>query len=223
MKEKCAEKAFQLLKDGMTVGLGGGSTVSLLLRRIAEEGLVIQAVTPSQDTMDLCIQNHIPLLPLEHVSHIDIAFDGCDELDQELNALKSCGGIHTREKIVAAMADDYVLLADEKKFVPVLTFQFPVAVEVIRSAKEYVKRELERLGASVSERKAPGKTGTLVSDDGNYLLDAAFEHVEDARKLSAKLKGIPGIVETSLFSGLATKAIIATKDGIEIIERSRIS
>ena len=221
MKEKCAEKAFELIKAGMTVGLGGGSTVSLLIEKIAKEGLSIQVVTPSQDTMNLCMENHIPLLPLEGVSHVDIAFDGCDELDRELNALKSCGGIHTREKIVAALSDDYVLLADEEKLSPVLTFRFPVAVEVIRSAKGYVKRELRKLGAAVSERNGAGKTGTMVSDDGNYLLEAVFDHVENAPELSARLKGIPGIVETSLFCGLAAKAIIAKKDGIEIIERSR--
>lgn len=219
MKKKCAKKAFELIKPGMTVGLGGGSTVAFLIEQIAESGMQIQAVTPSEDTMNLCVSHGIPLVPLELAERIDIAFDGCDELDLELNALKSCGGIHTREKITAAFADEYVLLADEEKLSPKLTFRVPVTVEVIRSAKCYVAGQLKAMGAVVSERRGAGKSGTVISDDGNYLLDAAFGQVNDVEALSRTLKGITGIVETSLFYRIATKAIIVKQDGIEIIER----
>ena len=112
MKQKCAKKAMELIHDGMVIGLGGGSTVALLIQEIQKSGRSIQAVTPSHDTLSLCIRHQIPVLPLEMTDTIDIAFDGCDELDADLNALKSCGGIHTREKIAACMAKEYVLLAD---------------------------------------------------------------------------------------------------------------
>ena len=128
MKRTCAKKAFELVKDGMTVGLGGGSTVGFLIEELEAAGTKIWAVTPSQDTMELCIKHHIPVMPLEMIDHVDIAFDGCDELDVELNALKSCGGIHVREKIVAAMATDYVLLGDENKYHDKLEFAYPVTV-----------------------------------------------------------------------------------------------
>ncbi|MGN0267727.1 MAG: ribose 5-phosphate isomerase A [Lachnospiraceae bacterium] len=218
MKQKCAAKAFEMIEDGMIVGLGGGSTVALLIREIEKQKKNICAVTPSQDTMELCVQHHIPMVPLEMVDHIDIAFDGCDELDRNLNALKSCGGIHTREKIVAAMATDYVLLADEGKLKEDLAFQYPVTVEIIRPARKYVQKRLEALGAVVTERRAGGKTGTMVSDDGNYLMEAAFSHVDDVEKLYHELEAITGLVEHSLFYGIASKAVIAKNDGIDIIE-----
>lgn len=221
MKQKCARKAFEMIEDGMIVGLGGGSTVALLIQEIEKQKKNIHAVTPSQDTMELCMEHHIPLVPLELVDHIDIAFDGCDELDWNLNALKSCGGIHTREKIVASMAKEYVLLADEGKWKETLEFRYPVTVEVIRPARKYVRRRLEELGAVVTERRADGKTGTMISDDGNYLMEAAFSHVEDTEKLFRELEAITGIVEHSLFYGKAEKAVIAKKDGIDIIERNR--
>ena len=84
----------------MVVGLGGGSTVALLIQEIKNGGRKIQAVTPSQDTLQLCGAYGIPLLPLELTDTIDLAFDGCDELDMQLNALKSCGGIQDRKSVV---------------------------------------------------------------------------------------------------------------------------
>ncbi|MDO5410236.1 MAG: ribose 5-phosphate isomerase A [Lachnospiraceae bacterium] len=221
MKKKCAEKAFEMIEDGMIVGLGGGSTVALLIEKLEKQKKNIRAVTPSQDTMELCMKHQIPLIPLEMTEQIDIAFDGCDELDQNLNALKSCGGIHTREKIAASMAKEYVLLGDESKLFPELKFQYPVTVEVIPSARKYVKKQLEQLGAKVTERRGSSKTGVAVSDDGNYLMEAAFskEEVEDVKALNQELNAIAGLVGHSLFYQIAARAVIAKTDGIDIIER----
>lgn len=219
MKQKCAEAAFNLIQDGMIIGLGGGSTISLLVQKIEQQKKQIQVVTPSQDTMDLCQKFHIPVLSLETVDKIDIAFDGCDEVDINLNALKSGGGIHTREKLVAAMAKDYILLADEGKLKEILTFQHSITIEVIRPARQYIKKCLEKLGAMVTERRDGKKIGLVISDDGNYLLEAKFSEVKDIKLLSQKLDQIPGIVGHSLFYKFATKAIIAKQDGIDIIEK----
>lgn len=221
MKQKCAKKAFEMIKDGMTVGLGGGSTVALLIGEISRSAKKIKAVTPSGDTMRLCIEQGISVLPLEEISQIDIAFDGCDEVDHDLNALKSCGGIHTREKIVAAMAEEYVLLADEEKLGEQLRFHYPVTLEVIRSAKSYVKTELEKMGAKVSERRSDAKAGLAISDDENYLLEAHFAEGKDAFALAEKLDEMPGIVGHSLFCGFASKAVIVKKDGIDIIRKEK--
>lgn len=219
MKQKCAQKAFEMIKDGMIIGFGGGSTVALLIRELAKSDKKIMAVTPSQDTLQLCVEHQIPMLPLEMTDTIDLAFDGCDEMDVQLNALKSCGGIHTREKIVASMAKEYVLLADEGKLKERLVFDYPVTIEVIRAAVSYVKKRLSQMGAEVTERRSDGKTGTLVSDDGNYLLEVRFQDTGDAEKLAAELNRIPGIVGHSLFCGIASKAIIAKADGIEVLVR----
>lgn len=219
MKQKCAQKAFAMIQDGMVIGLGGGSTVAFLIQELAKGNKNIQAVTPSQDTLRLCMEHQIPVLPLEMTDAVDLAFDGCDELDLQLNALKSCGGIHTREKIVACMAKEYVLLADEGKLKEQLTFAYPVTVEVIRAAVSYVKKCLQQMGAVVAERRSDGKTGMLVSDDANYLLEARFAKVDDAGKLAADLDRIPGMVGHSLFYQIASKAILAKADGITILER----
>lgn len=219
MKQKCAREAFAMLEDGMTIGLGGGRTIAFLIEEIEKSGKKIAAVTPSQDTMELCMQHHIPVYPLETVCQIDLGFDGCDEVDANLNALKSTGGIHTREKIAAVMAKDYILLADEEKYSEALNFEHPVAVEVIPSARAYVKRRLEEMGAQAVERRGDKKTGYVFSDDGNYLMDAKFSGTPDLEELNRVLDGMPGIVGHSLFYQIASKAIIAGEHGIRMIER----
>ncbi|MDE7311175.1 MAG: ribose 5-phosphate isomerase A [Eubacterium sp.] len=216
MKQKCAQKALEMIEDGMTIGLGGGSTVALLIGEIEKNKKKIQAVTPSQDTLRLCMEHHIPVLPLEMTDTLDLAFDGCDELDMQLNALKSCGGIHTREKLVAAMAKEYVLLADEGKCRERLSFAYPVTVEVLRASVSYVKKCLVQMGAQVTERRSDGKAGILVSEDGNYLLEAKFHDIDDVEALCAALDRIPGMVGHSLFYQAASKAVIAKADGGEI-------
>lgn len=221
MKQKCAKAAFGMLKDGMIAGLGGGTTVALLIEEIEKNHRNIQAVTPSWDTMQLCIRHHIPVLPLEMTKSIDIAFDGCDELDRDLNALKSCGGIHTREKITASMAKEYVLLADEGKLKDRLTFSCPVTVEVIRCAAAYVEACLQEMGAQVTVRRCEKKSGLVISDDGNYLMDAKFKQADDIGKLASALDRIPGIAGHSLFYHIASKAVIAKADGVEIIYKNK--
>ena len=220
MKQKCAETAFEMIEHGMTIGLGGGETVALLIQELERHAKKVSAVTPSLDTMELCRRRHIPVLPLETVSHIDLAFDGCDELDYQLNALKSRGGIHTREKLVAAMASEYILLADEGKLEEHLPFHVPVALEALPPARAYVKACLTDMGAAVTERKGTQKAGLVISDDGNYLIDASFPEAQDVRLLSNALDRMPGVVGHSLFHKIASKAIIASESGIRILEKN---
>lgn len=222
MKQKCARKAFEMIEPGMAIGLGGGATVALLIQELEQHPKQITAVSPSLDTIGLCVQHHIPILPLELASHIDLAFDGCDELDDQLNALKSCGGIHTREKITAAMATEYILLADESKLGKRLSFGVPVALEVLPSARSYVKASLTDMGADVTERRGSQKAGLAISDDGNYLMDACFFETPDIRLLSDTLDRTPGIIGHSLFYQIASKAIIAGEAGVRVLERSTL-
>lgn len=223
MKLKCAKKALEFIEDGMTVGLGGGSTVALLIQEIEKEKKKIQAVTPSFDTRELCIEHHIPVVPLEMTDKIDVAFDGCDEVDMQLNALKSCGGIHTREKLAASMAEKYILLADEEKLKEKLEFGYPVTLEVLPGARAYVKKCLKEMGAEVTERRSKQKAGLVISDDGNYLMEAKFSGVEEAKKLSDCLDRIPGIVEHSLFCNVVEAAIVVKSNGITMIEKENRS
>ncbi len=103
MKKRCAEKAMEYIKNNSIIGLGGGSTIGYLIDFIKESGLNVKVVTPSFATEKLCHEKKIEILPLWSVNHIDTAFDGCDEIDFNLNALKSCGAINTKEKIIGQM------------------------------------------------------------------------------------------------------------------------
>ena len=144
----------------------------------------------------------------------DIAFDGCDEVDSHLNALKSGGGIHTQEKIIASMADEYIVLVDETKFHDTLAFQVPVVVEVLPKAFSIVKKKLEELNGNVELRTATNKDGFLMSDEGNILLDVYFNDVQDIGMLNQTLLMMPGIVDTSLFVDILTGIILVNDKGV---------
>lgn len=131
MKKKCAMEALKYIKDKSIIGLGGGSTISYLVSYIKETGLDVEIVTPSSVTERQCIENGLKVVPAWAVDSISVAFDGCDEIDNNLTALKSGGGIHTKEKIIASMAEDYILLVDESKVVEKLDFKYPVVLEII--------------------------------------------------------------------------------------------
>jgi ribose 5-phosphate isomerase A len=219
MKKRCALKALELIEDGMTIGLGGGSTISFLISFIRDAQRDVQIVTPSYSTASLCAEAGLTVIPTHLVPQIDIAFDGCDEVDWSLNTLKSGGAIHTKEKIIASLAKDYVLLVDETKVFQDLCFNVPVALEVIPEARLYVSNEMKKLGAEVAERKSSAKDGITVSDNGNLIMDAYFKPTPNLRELNIHLKQIVGVVETSLFYQIATKMIVASKTTTKIIER----
>ena len=218
MKKKCALYASKLVKDGMVVGLGGGSTISYLIDYVKDKD--IKVVSPSSKTVLLAQQAGLTVLNTQYVDHVDIAFDGCDEVDSHLNALKSGGGIHTQEKIIASMADEYIVLVDESKFHETLTFKMPVVVEVLTKAYSIVKKKLEELNGIVEWRSASNKDGFLMSDEGNILLDVYFDGVQDIRLLNQTLLMMPGVVDTSLFVDILTGMILVNDKGVFKKERN---
>lgn len=219
MKKKCAKEAVRFIKDGMIIGLGGGSTIAHLANFVKEKGLDVRVVTPSYDTEKLCVELGLEVLPLRFVSHVDIAFDGCDEVDRNLYGLKSGGGIHTKEKLIANMADDYMLLVDESKVSPNLTFQVPIVLELLEDSMSYVKAQIEAMGGSFTLRTASGKYGPLKSDYGQILADTRFDHIEDPKKLNHQIKAIAGVLDTSLVTREITKVLIVKEDGFELLEK----
>lgn len=218
MKKKCALYASKLVKDGMVVGLGGGSTISYLIDYVKDKD--IKVVSPSSKTVLLAQKMGLTVLNTQYVDHVDIAFDGCDEVDSHLNALKSGGGIHTQEKIIASMADEYIVLVDESKFHETLTFKVPVVVEVLPKAYSVVKKKLEKLNGNVELRTASNKDGFLMSDEGNILLDVYFDGVQDIRLLNQTLLMMPGVVDTSLFMDILTGMILVNDKGVFKKERN---
>ncbi|WP_297569521.1 ribose 5-phosphate isomerase A [uncultured Faecalibaculum sp.] len=221
MRRECAEAAYKMIRSGMTIGLGGGRTIQYLIEFINMGNLEnIKVVTPSMATALACKSHGITVVPTWLTSSLDIAFDGCDQVDASLNTQKTAGAIHTQERIVAAMAKEYVVLVDSSKLVQKLTFEYPVAVEVIPEAFSFVKARLEQMGAQVAWRTGTGKDGGVMTDQGNPILDAAFSSVQDPAALNESISSIPGVVDTSLFVDVVTRAVVAQPDGsVQIIDR----
>lgn len=211
MKKTCAKYASKFIKDGMVVGLGGGSTIQYLIDYVKDKD--IQVVTPSVKTALKAQKEGLTVLNTQYVDHVDIAFDGCDEVDFHLNALKSGGGIHTQEKIIASMANEYIVLIDETKFHETLAFKTPVVVEVLPKAYGIVKKKLQLLNGNVVERVSDNKDGIMISDEGNLLLDVYFTDVNDISKLNQTLLMMPGVVDTSLFVDMITGIIMVNAKG----------
>lgn len=219
MKKRCAQKAVEYIKDNSIVGLGGGSTIGYLIDFIKQSGLKVKIVTPSYNTEKLCREKGLEVIPLWSAAHIDTAFDGCDEVDLNLNALKSCGAIHTKEKITAQMADEYILLADESKVSEKLTFKYPVVLEVFKESIGYVERKIKELGGRAELRKSSAKDGLTISDSGLVIMDSFFSDVENIEKLHDDILKITGVAEISLFCRVVSKAFVVCEDGFKIISK----
>lgn len=221
LKWACAEAAMPLIREGMTIGLGGGTTIHHLIELLSSQPIHqhLFIVTPSFATRSFCLQKGLTVLNLQDVSHIDRAFDGCDQVDHHFHALKSGGAIHTKEKLVASMAEDYILLVDQSKLVPELTFSVPVTLEVLPDALSYVTESIEQLGGHASLRLSSAKDGPTVSDYGNYIMDAQFSS-QNGKWLDAQLQRIHGIVDTSLFINCVSKILVTRATGSELLEKS---
>ncbi|OOM73957.1 ribose 5-phosphate isomerase A [Clostridium sp. BL-8] len=221
LKRICAKEAMKYIKNGMTVGLGGGRSIAYLVEYIKDDNdLKLKIVTPSVKTKMLCIENGLEVLHTAFVEKIDVAFDGCDQVDENLNALKSGGGIHTNEKLIASMADEYILLVDETKVEKLLTFESPVVLEILKDSLKYVERKVLELGGKPEIRSSDIKDGFTISDNGNLLMNVSFKNISDIKKLNDELINICGVIETSLFINVITKAIIASENGIRVISKN---
>lgn len=218
MKKRCAEEALKYIKNNRIIGLGGGATIAFLIDFIKEAELNVKIVTPSFQTEKLCIEKGLNILPLWSVNHIDIAFDGCDEVDYNLNALKSGGAIHTKEKITAKMADEYILLVDESKVSEKLTFKHPVVLEIFKESIGYVEREIRKLNGEPVLRKS-SKDGLTISDNGLIIMDTYFKNIDDIQALHDSLLNITGVADISLFCNTVTKALVVSENGFKLISK----
>ncbi len=214
LKKAAGVRAADMIKDGMTVGLGTGSTAAHMVNRLAEriktEGLHVVAVSTSWSTTLQCRSLGIPLKEMGEVSHLDMVIDGADEIDDQRNLIKGRGAAHLLEKIVASMTDNYVIIADSGKKVNKLGEKFAVPLEIIPGAIAVVTERVKKLGGDLKVRMgAPGKDGPVISDSGNLIADAKFGIIENPDKLARDLEHIVGIVGHGLFVGMATKVILA--------------
>jgi len=216
-KQAAGRCAADLVEDGMTVGLGTGSTVFFTLQRLAErisaEGISLRGVPTSIDTETKARELGIPLATLDEVERIALTIDGADEIDGDYQMIKGGGGALLREKVVAKISDRVVTVVGRDKLVERLGTTFLLPVEVVPFALATVARAIKRLGAEPTVRLVqPGKP--FVTDNGNQILDCKFdEGIADAHTLAAQLSNEPGIVEHGLFIDLATDVVIGDDSG----------
>ena len=204
-KRLAAEAAAELVTDGMLVGLGTGSTVAHLLPALAERKLDnIRCVATSVATEQQARELGIPVEPFESIERLDIAIDGADQIAPDGWLVKGGGGAHTREKIVAAAADRFVVIADSSK--PVDELEAPIPLELLRFG----------LNATLAElRDAVIREGTDRSPDDGVIADW-FGQIGDPIVLAARLSATPGVVDHGLFPpALVADVIVARSDDVE--------
>jgi len=220
IKKNAGLYAADLIKNGMSFGLGTGTTVYWLIQELGArvaQGLEIRAVPTSEQTVQLAGEAGIPLTDLNELDSLAIAIDGADEIDPYGNLIKGGGGALLQEKIVAAASERLVIIADQSKLVSRLG-KFPLPVEVIPFGYKQVMRRILDSGLC-REVKLREKNGQpFVSDHHHYILDCRFDTIEHPLFLNASLENIAGVVETGLFINMAAQAIIGYEDGkIEMI------
>ena len=224
LKKEAAIKAVSLIQHQQLVGLGAGSTIAFMVELLTEKkeaGLDIKLLSSSFTTRQLLLQKGFTVLSATDVTAIDIYFDGCDQVDKNLHALKSGGGIHTQEKLLASMAKQFILAGDESKYVEQFTVAYPLVIEFLPESLRYVPASIQQLFPDVKTviRIGDKKDGAVITANGNYLLDVWFNTWPELSQINPLMKKITGVVETSLFYNLAHKAIIAGNDGVRVVEK----
>ena len=216
-KKKAGYKAAEYVKDGMVLGLGTGSTTHYFIEkvgmRIKEEGINVKGVPTSFQSLLIAKKWNIPITTLEE-NDIDLSVDGADEVDGQFNLIKGGGAAHTKEKIVDYAAREFIVIVDESKCVESLG-KFPVPVEVLPDASRVVIQTLEDMGARCEIRMAQRKDGPVITDNGNFVIDAKFDKIESPSHLEIDLNSIPGVVENGIFSQMVDKVIVGSADGAE--------
>ncbi|MDB4948773.1 MAG: rpiA [Gemmatimonadetes bacterium] len=221
LKRAAAERAAEWIRDGMTVGLGTGSTVRHLLdviaeRRAAGEWAGIVGVPTSADTAERSRRLGIPLATLDERPRIDVTIDGADEVDPALRLIKGLGAALLREKVVASVSRTLVIVADESKVVGRLGTKAPVPVEVDPFAAGVLPDFFRSLGAQPMLRRMDG--ATVVTDGGHWIFDCRFpDGIDNPEALEAALSNRPGVVENGLFLGMAAAAVIAGEGGVRVL------
>ncbi len=220
-KDRAARAGAELVRDGMIVGLGSGTTAALMIRhladRIAGERLSITGIPTSAATAELASGLRIPLRDLDEVDGLDISLDGADEVDPRFHLIKGRGGALLREKIVACASARRVTIITAEKRVERLGRGMPIPVEVSTFGLLHTERRIRALGGLTTIRRAPD--GALVlTDGGNALIDCRFADLDDPAWLDQRLQCLSGVLDTGLFIGLCDTVIVGTDDGVQVIE-----
>jgi ribose 5-phosphate isomerase A len=223
LKRATGYRAAEYVQSGMVVGLGSGSTARFATLRIAERLRTgdlhdLVGIPTSVATAELARQGGIPLTTLEEQPTIDLTIDGADEVDPDFNLIKGLGGAQLREKIVAYASKCEIIVVDSTKLVKKLGSLAPVPVEVIRFGWRSTLAALERTGGKATLRTAAGTP--FLTDESNYILDCRYSPaIADPAALAAAMKSIPGVVEHGLFLGMVQRVVVASPEGVQVLEK----
>ncbi|PWS26896.1 ribose 5-phosphate isomerase A [Pedobacter yonginense] len=217
-KRVAALEAVKLIKNGDVVGLGTGTTATFAIEEIGKQvakGLKITAAASSKRTEDLAKSYGIQMLDLQTLGSIDISIDGADEFTESLNLIKGGGGALFREKIIASLSKNRIIVTDASKKVAQLG-AFKVPIEVIPLALQYVMDQVAKLNGTSTLRLLNQKP--FITDNGNFIIDADFGLIAQAEHLAEALNQIDGLLAHGLFIGLTNKVIMAGGNGVVVFE-----
>ena len=221
-KREAAMVAVAMVEDGMVVGLGTGSTAAFAIEGLiarVRQGLRIVGIPTSERSARQAAEGGLQLTDFAHHTKLDLTIDGADEIARDsLNLVKGLGGALLREKIVAAASERLVIIADEPKLVSGLGGTAPVPIEVVDFGWQTTAVRLIRLGANPVLRTQADGTA-FRTDGGNLILDCDFGPIADPAGLERTLGDTVGVVETGLFIGMATTALVATPGGVIRLDR----
>jgi len=212
-----------VLPEYRIIGIGSGSTVPYVVERIAQQGPEVnkkRVFIPSGfQSKELLVSNHLICGDVDQHPTIDVTIDGADEVDRNLNCIKGGGACHLREKVLAEAAKKFIIVADHRKNVEYLGTNFPtgVPIEVVPFAYAKVLQNLHHIldSPTATLRMAKAKAGPVVSDNGNFIIDAPFgrEHMAEPYEIMARIKMLTGVVEVGLFCHMAEAAYFGNEDG----------
>ncbi len=228
-KQAAAERALDFVEDGMTLGLGSGSTAELFIAalgaRMSKTGLSVRGIPTSQATAAAAQAAGVPLIPIDRAHRIDLDVDGADEIDPMLNLIKGGGGCLLREKIIAHASDLVVIIADEAKMVDRLgAFALPVEVDPFGFTIT-AKKVFDALRAAGVDRpdiqlRSSAADTPFVTDGGHYILDCATGLLADPDEAARQLRRVPGVMGHGLFLEMADAVVLGEFDGetVRVIE-----
>lgn len=220
IKKQLGIYAADFVKQGMTVGLGTGSTVYWLIQELGKrikQGLEISIVPTSIQTQQLAKEAGISVTDLDTIISLPLTIDGADEIDKQGQLIKGGGGALLQEKIVASASKELIIIADSSKFVSQLG-KFPLPVEVIPLGYKQVIQKIIHAGICKKVSLRQKDDQPFITDHQHYILDCDCEKIEDAVLVNNTLHNIPGVVETGLFINMANKIVAGYEDGkIEMV------
>ena len=214
MKKAVGWAALSYVQPDTIIGVGTGSTVNCFIDALASIKDQIKAAVSSSEASTLRLKAlGIPVMDLNEVDSFDVYIDGADEINGQMEMIKGGGAALTREKIVAAVAKRFVCIVDSGKVVDVMG-RFPLPVEVIPMAREFVARELRKLGGEPVYRSG------VITDNGNQILDVHGLQITNAKQLEEQINNIVGVVTVGLFAKRgADVALVGSADGVRTIAR----